>query len=296
MFFMRHKIVLVVSGGIVVGLVALGLVVLNQTVVIPTATHKTHLPAPTPSTLSLPVSAPSAAQLAAAPEARYDAVIPGLIPYASDSIATASHITYQLAADTALFGVDQRTVVARLPATNFLRQPTVVVPVKTSGDWVLILTPARNALPSSQHNLAAAQTAGWVHQSALTHPTALTQRVVISTTARTLTIMNLDSTAPTSFPIGVGTATTPTPTGVTGYLQARYLDPAQGQSKYPIQLTSLHSAVGDNPYGGVDGGLVGIHFQTLSTGAVSHGCIRVPVAAITAINLLPLGTSISIKN
>ena len=70
MFFMRHKIVLVVSGGIVVGLVALGLVVLNQTAVIPTATHKTHLPAPTPSTLSLPVSAPSAAQLAAAPEAR----------------------------------------------------------------------------------------------------------------------------------------------------------------------------------------------------------------------------------
>lgn len=94
---------------------------------------------------------------------------------------------------------------------------------------------------------------------------------------------------------GIGAAATPTPTGVTGYLQARYLDPGQAQSN-PIQLTSLHSAAADEPYGGHDGGLIGVHFNTTATGTASHGCIRLAPAAITAVNALPVGTPITITD
>jgi lipoprotein-anchoring transpeptidase ErfK/SrfK len=90
------------------------------------------------------------------------------------------------------------------------------------------------------------------------------------------------------FPAGVGGDGTPTPTGVTGYLQARYLDPRQGQSVFRIQLTSLHAVAADEPYGGSDGGLIGLH---LGSGS-SHGCIRLGPDAIAAVDALPLGTPI----
>lgn len=291
----RQKVIVAASGSVLTIAVAAGVVALTPTTVVSaeTPSAQNSSSAPVSATLSVPV--PTAQQLAAAPEARYDAVIPGLIPYASVSVAVASQTAYQLAADTAVYGADMRTIVARLPAKNFLELPTVVVPVKTVGDWQLVMTPARNALPSANNNFAPAQTAGWVQNSALTQPVALTQHVVISTSAQTLSIVNDDGSVVVSYPVGVGTATTPSPKGVTGYLQARYLDPAQGQARYPIQLTSLHLAVADNPVGGSDGGLIGIHFDTTTTGAVSHGCIRVSAEAINAVNQLPLGTSISIE-
>jgi hypothetical protein len=82
---------------------------------------------------------------------------------------------------------------------------------------------------------------------------------------------------------------------VTGYLEARYLDPAQNQSAHPVQLTSLHSSAADDPFGGDDGGLIGIHFEPVASGAVSHGCIRVRSAALDAVNALPLGTPVEIS-
>ncbi|MGN6503269.1 MAG: L,D-transpeptidase family protein, partial [Pseudolysinimonas sp.] len=92
------------------------------------------------------------------------------------------------------------------------------------------------------------------------------------------------------FPADVGGPQTPTPTGVVGYLQARYLDPAQGQSAYRIQLTSLHATAADEPYGGDDGGLIGVH---LGSGS-SHGCVRLGAAAIAAVDALPRGTPVRI--
>jgi lipoprotein-anchoring transpeptidase ErfK/SrfK len=78
------------------------------------------------------------------------------------------------------------------------------------------------------------------------------------------------------------------------YLEARCLDPAQGQAVHPIQLTSLRATAADEPYGGSDGGLIGIHYQEVSSGAVTHGCVRLDEQAIQAVNALPLGTPVSI--
>lgn len=264
----------------------------------PQTTPATPGPAgPTPSVAaSTPAASPSAAapvDLAALPEARYDAVIPGLLEYSSPLVPELSRVAYSLRGDAALSAEPGGTAVARFAAKNFLGEPTVVVRVALQGRWALVLTPARSVLPSQNGGRAPAQTAGWVRVEALVHPVTLSKRIVISLSQRRLSIVAGD-TVEQSFPVGVGTASTPTPQGVTGYLQARYLDPEQNQDRYPVQLSSLHSAAADEPFGGSDGGLIGIHYQRTSTGAVSHGCVRLPAEAVLAVDALPLGTAITI--
>lgn len=250
----------------------------------------------------------SATRLAALPEARYDAVIAGLLPaeHAADA-----DTAYRLRTDAALYAADRVTPVARLAARDFLGEPTVVVPVESSGDWMRVLTPARQRLPSDNAESAdtaapeahaPAQTSAWLRADSLSSPTLLAQRIVVSVSAQTLRIVRVGSRtgavggwAVGSWAVAVGAPGTPTPVGVTGYLEARYRDAAQGQAAHPVQLTSLHSTTADEPFGGDDGGLIGIHFETSTSGAVSHGCIRVPVEAIAAVDALPLGTLITIE-
>lgn len=255
----------------------------------------------------LPAELP-AARIAALPEARYDAVIAGLLPARG---TVDGNSAYRLREDTALYAADLVTPVARLAARNFLGEPTVVVPVESFGDWVRVLTPARQRLPSDGADssrpdsagtdpagtdpagrLAPAQSSAWLRTDFLFSPTALANRIVVTVSAQTLRIIGVDSR---TWAVGVGAPGTPTPIGVTGYLEARYRDAAQGQAEHPVQLTSLHSTAADEPFGGDDGGLIGIHFQASASGAVSHGCIRVPMEALAAIDALPLGTLITIE-
>ena len=231
--------------------------------------------------------------LAALPEARYDAVIPGLHGYSSPLVPELSRVAYSLRADAPLSAEPGGAPIARFAAKNFLDEPTVVVRVALRGRWALVLTPARSALPSRSGGAAPAQTAGWVPVEALVNPVTLPRRIVISLSRQELAIVAEDSVEQ-SFAVGVGTASTPTPHGVTGYLQARYLDPEQNQSRYPVQLSSLHSAAADEPFGGTDGGLIGVHYQRTATGAVSHGCVRLTAEAVRAVDSLPLGTPITI--
>lgn len=248
-----------------------------------------------PTATVAPYVAPTAAQVAALPAAKYDAVIPGLMAYAAVTTPEEATTAYTLNFDTAIYGADHSEAVARFDAINFLGEKSVVVPIAFSGSWALVLTPARQALPSATGS-APAQTVGWVRTERLTEDHPLTQRINVSVKDQTLTIVDATGAKTASFSVGVGTPSTPTPTAVTGYIQARYLDPAQGQRTYPIQLSSLHSATADEPYGGSDGGLIGLHYFSASNGAVSHGCIRLPHEAITAVNRLPVGTLISITD
>jgi len=236
-------------------------------------------------------TAPSGLRLAGLPAADYSAVLPGLLGFASAS-APKGLAEYRLTSDAALYSSRADDPVARLPARNFLAQPTVVDVVTIRGRWALALTPARKELPSKAGGNAPAQTAAWLRASLLAHRRTLSDVVTISVAAQTLTIRTPLSAR--VFRVGVGAPGTPTPTGVTGYLQTRYLDPSQGESLYPIQLTSLHSAAADEPYRGSGGGLIGIHYDAAHSGAISHGCVRLTAAAITAVNALPLGTPVVI--
>ncbi|MFT4305827.1 MAG: L,D-transpeptidase [Microbacterium sp.] len=246
----------------------------------------------TPTATIPAVPAVDAATVQALPEARYDAVIGGLLAFDGDAQTTAK--VYTAAADLPLFGQDRVTPVARLAATDFLDEATPVVVVQTEGPWALVLTPARRVLPSDAQGTASAQTAAWTPLAALTLQTTPTSRVVISTTAQTVQIVAADGTVLSSFGAAVGAADTPTPTGVVGYLEARYTDPSQGTGDQPIQLTSLHSTAADEPYGGSDGGLIGVHYWPDRDGAISHGCVRVDSDAIAALSALPLGTLVEV--
>jgi lipoprotein-anchoring transpeptidase ErfK/SrfK len=232
-------------------------------------------------------------QVAALPEARHDAVIPGLLAYATTDVPRVSHEVYTVSEDTPIYD-DERTPVARFAFTNFADRPTIIVPVRADGEWTLVMTPARKLLPSQADGAAPAQTAGWVRTDALRRIGGVDRRVVISVSAQTLSIQTFSGEVTASYQIGVGAPGTPTPSGVTGYIQERYLDPDQGQDTHPIQLTSLHSSARDEPYQGEDGGLIGMHYFSAHAGAVSHGCLRLPQDAITAVNELPLGTSVTI--
>lgn len=241
-----------------------------------------------------PDATPSTAEIAELPEAKYDAVIGGLIAIAETDQLPATVDTYTLKHDAALYGADERTPVARLAAENFLAERTTVLAVKQIREWTLVLTPARQALPSKNGGTAAAQTAAWIRTGDLTGKRTIDSALTVSVSKQSLTVRTGGTT--NTFAAGVGVDATPTPTEVTGYLQARYLDPAQGQSLYPIQLTSLHATTADEPLPGGTGGLIGVHYQTETDGKVSHGCIRLSTEAITTVNTLPLGTPITITN
>lgn len=260
----------------------------------------TSTPTPRTST-STPDAGPALApelsskEIASLPPAVYDAVIPGLL-------AAPEHPEFDgaktVAFDAAIYGDDFATPVARIPAKNFLGTPSVIVPVATRGAWTLVLTPSRQILPSAAPEgvEAPAQTAGWLPTHLLTPLNDLPKRIVVSVSKQTLAISDADGTVGETFGVGVGTPDTPTPTGVTGYLQARYLDPSQGQDTHRIQLTTLHATGEDEPFAGSDGGLIGMHFQDTASGAVSHGCIRLDSGALQAVDALPLGTPIRIED
>jgi lipoprotein-anchoring transpeptidase ErfK/SrfK len=257
----------------------------------PPSVTSSVVPAP-PKASHQPYVALSAAAISALPEAKYNAVIPGLIAYATDKVAKASAFAYTVSADIPIYGSDQTTPVARFAATNFMLLKSVIVPVQTDGDWTLVLTPARQQLPSTDGGHAPAQTVGWVRTASLVKDHPLPQYIEVSVSKQTLTIVNTNGSTASTYPAGVGTPGTPTPTGVIGYIQARYVDPTQGEASHPIQLTSLHATAADNPYLGKDGGLIGLHYNVDSKGAVSHGCVRLAVPAINAVTALPVGTVI----
>lgn len=300
-------------------LVAAGVIVSTLAFLSPTDAPVAAVPVPSHSatTRDKPYTPPTPEQMAGLTEARYDKSITALIALTNPIDFSAGTTTWQLKGDSALYADDETTPVAKLLKVNFLGQPTTVVAARTAGPWTLILTPARKSLPSqSKNGVAPAQTLAWIRTSQLTHRTVIHSLVTVSTSKGTLTIHNGDTT--TTFTAGIGRGTvpdptaaptststpgqtgtaelTPSPTNVTGYLEARYLDPNQGQATYPINLTSLHSTVKDEPIDKSVGGPIGIHYETTATGQVSHGCIRLSPAGITAMSALPLGTPITIAN
>jgi hypothetical protein len=258
-------------------------------------------PSPRPSMAATPsapagpaYTPPDAATLAGLPDANYDAVIPGLLDAAAAASLPLRVETFTLKADlTPLYGADRSAPpVASLPFLNFLGSRTVVVPVVLhDGEWTEILTPSRRELPSaSGTGVAASQTMAWVRTDQLVAGAPLRQHVLVSLSKRTLSIVTTaDGVVTATYSIGVGKAATATPVGLT-YLEARYHDPKQ-VGGHQIYLTGAHSSVADHPFG-PDQGLVGIHWDAVHAGAVSHACIRLDAAGDGAMAKLAVGTPV----
>jgi hypothetical protein len=172
-------------------------------------------------------------------------------------------------------------IVARVTATTPERTENVVLVAGRThaegGLWVPVHVPGAS---------------GWAPRAALGGYEAVATRLLVDTSALTATLLRANEVVFRA-PIGVGTATAPTPTGsfyvrnrLTRYRSAFYGPVAFG--------TSARSTLTDWPAGG----FVGIHGTSrpeLLPGRVSHGCIRMRNADILELaRLMPVGTPVEI--
>jgi lipoprotein-anchoring transpeptidase ErfK/SrfK len=181
---------------------------------------------------------------------------------------------------------DTAPVVTRLHYMTEEGQPEVylVLRRRTAGTavWLQVRIPMR---PNGR--------TGWVRASDLGPLHAVSTQIVVDEQRLRATLYR-DGHAIWTSVIGIGAPETPTPKGHF-YVREKLTGHANGIYG-PVALgTSSYSALTEWPHGGV----VGIHGTDepqLLPGRVSHGCIRIPNAAVVRLEqLTPIGTPILIR-
>jgi len=171
--------------------------------------------------------------------------------------------------------------VAALPATE-LGSPTWVPVVQSRPGWDRILLPAR---PN--------RSTGWIYLGGGGLRAAYSAyRVEISLAAFRLTVLDAGRRLGT-WTVAVGAAGTRTPTGRTFLLAS--LSPVHPTYSPLILPLGLHSNTLNSFAGGP--GTVGLHGwpdPAVFGHAVSHGCVRVPAAALRVLARVPLGSPVVI--
>ena len=173
--------------------------------------------------------------------------------------------------------------VAALPTIQ-LGSPTWVPVVQSQPGWDRVLLPTR---PN--------RSTGWIYLGGGGLQIAYSPyRVQINLATRRLTILD-DGHPLGSWAVADGAASTPTPTGRTFLLAS--LAPRQPTYSPLILPLGAHSDT-LTTYGGGPG-TVALHGwpDTAVFGhAVSHGCVRVPPAALRALSRIPLGSPVMITS
>jgi lipoprotein-anchoring transpeptidase ErfK/SrfK len=173
--------------------------------------------------------------------------------------------------------------VAVLPATE-LSSPTWVPVVQTWFGWDRVLLPAR---PN--------RSTGWIFLGSGGLQTAYSPyRIEISLAAYRLTVLDRGRRLG-SWTVAVGARGTPTPTGRTFLLAA--VAPRHPTYSPLILPLGMHSHTLSTFGGGP--GTVGLHGwpdPSVFGHAVSHGCVRVPPAALRVLSGIPLGSPVTITS
>ncbi|GAB3494610.1 hypothetical protein GCM10027572_23710 [Flexivirga lutea] len=172
------------------------------------------------------------------------------------------------------------------------KEPITLIPKSQIGTttWLPVLRTERGwaqvRLPSRPNGATA-----WVPAAGLER--ARTRWAVqVSLSKGTITV-TYDGKSRGTWTIGQGKPSTPTPVGET-FLLSGFVDPHQSFSPV-IYALGAHSATLDS-YGGGPG-TVAVHGWPTAAGRegkVSHGCIRVPAAALQMFAKLPTGTPVDI--
>jgi lipoprotein-anchoring transpeptidase ErfK/SrfK len=148
--------------------------------------------------------------------------------------------------------------------------------------WIQVLLPSR---PN--------QSTGWIYLGGGGLQNAYsTYQVQIELAAHRLTVFKAGRQVG-SWTVAVGAPSTPTPTGRT-YLLASMSPPRPTYSSLFLPL-GTHSKSLDTFAGG--SGTIALHGwpdKTVFGHAVSHGCVRVPDAALRMLSRIPLGTTVTI--
>lgn len=235
-------------------------------------------PSSTSSTSSTTVRVPpvSAARLAALPRSTTFTTVRGL---PSSTGATSDGNVVRIGSTQAGFDAPGGTPVVAIPATQLGLDTWLPIVDRRSG-WFQVRLPSR---PNG--SLA------WIPAAGMR--TAQTDwRVRISLAAGRMTVTK-GTTQMGEWVVGHGKDATPTPVGQT-FLLAGFVDPTENFSPV-IYALGAHSDSLDTFGGGP--GTVAVHGWPTAAGRlgkISHGCVRVPAAALSIFAKLPTGTPVDI--
>jgi lipoprotein-anchoring transpeptidase ErfK/SrfK len=226
----------------------------------------------------------SAAELAKLPSSTTFTSTPAA-PSDPDPFTVSSGLVVRPLTPQVVYAGPGKPPIAVLPATE-LGGPTWVPVVQTTPGWDHVLLPSRPNRAS-----------GWIYTAGANASQLDTRRspylVRIYVAARKLSVFQSGRSLGT-WTVGVGVRSTPTPTGRT-FIMALLAPPHPTYSPLILPL-GFHSNTLTTFGGGP--GTVGIHGwpnPSVFGREVSHGCVRVPGAALTILSQAPLGTLVMIS-
>jgi lipoprotein-anchoring transpeptidase ErfK/SrfK len=226
----------------------------------------------------------SAAEFAKLPRATTFTSIPAA-PLDPPPVAATSGLVVRPLTPQVVYLGPGRPPIAVLPASE-LGGPTWVPVVQTSPGWERVLLPSR---PN--------RATGWIYTAGANATQLDTRRspylIRIEVAARRLSVL-LSGRSLGTWTVAVGQSRTPTPTGRTFVMAL--LAPTHPTYSPLILPLGFHSNTLTTFGGGP--GTVGIHgwpSPSVFGRAVSHGCVRVPKAALTILSRAPLGTLVLIS-
>jgi hypothetical protein len=223
-----------------------------------------------------------AAQLARLPQATTFARLHGA-PADPDPTTLTSGLVVHPRTTQVVYATPGGPPVAALPSTE-LGSPTWVPVVQSRRGWDRVLLPARPNHAS-----------GWISTDGRTLQSAETPYVIsVDLAARRVTVLDGGQKVG-SWTVAVGAPTTPTPTGRT-FLMAS-LEPAHPTYSPLILPLGAHSNTLDTFGGGP--GTVALHGwpdTSVFGHSVTHGCVRVPSAALYVLSRIPLGSLVLIRS
>jgi len=230
----------------------------------------------------VPPRSVSAAQMARLPRATTFGTTPAA-PRDPAPFAPETGIVLHPAATRVIYARPGGPPVAALPATE-IGSPTWVPVVQSQPGWDQVLLPTR---PN--------RSTGWIYLGGGGLQTAYSAyRVEINLAAYRLTILDAGRSLG-SWTVAEGAAGTPTPTGRT-FLLASLAPPHPTYSPLILPLGAHSDTL--TTFGGGPGtvGLHGWPHPAVFGHAVSHGCVRVPAAALRALSRVPLGSPVMITS
>ena len=224
----------------------------------------------------------SSAQIARLPAATTDGTTPSAPPDPAP-FAPETGIVLHPEATRVVYARPGGPPVASLPVTQ-IGSPTWVPVVQSQPGWDRVLLPAR---PN--------RSTGWIYLGGGGLEAAYSPyQVRINLATRRLTILDEGHNLG-SWTVADGAASTPTPTGRTFLLAS--LAPRQPSYSPLIIPLGAHSDTLDT-YGGGPGtiALHGWPDPAVFGYAVTHGCVRVPAAALRALARIPLGSPVTVTS
>lgn len=236
-------------------------------------------PAVTRVPLPVPVSPREAARL---PTATTLATLRG-VPRDPDPFGTETGLILHPAVRQVIYARPGGPPIAMLPVTE-LGSPTWIPAIRTRPGWDQVLLPSR---PN--------RSTGWVYAAGNGLRDAYSAyQIRIGLAARLITVLEAGRNLG-SWTVAVGAPATPTPAGRTFLLAS--LAPANPSYSPLILPLGTHSDTLGTFGGGP--GTVALHGWPVASvfgQGISHGCVRVPAAALRLLSRIPLGSQVLITH